>query len=823
MTTNTPISDDQHVRIATGSTYAGLFLVSLATLMYEIHLTRIFSVTMWYHFAFMAVSLAMFGMTAGALVVYRLRAAEDPANTLAMSALLFASTIVASFLIHLSLPFHFGSDVESIALFGITFSTIAVPFVFSGICICIALTRFPSQTSKLYAADLAGAACGCIFLVALLEYVDGVPAVLVIAVLACLGAWFFARDCQSARMRTATLITGLCLAGLALSQAFLYQFGAPLVRLHQAKLGREACGYEKWNSFARICVWGDPLTPHRPIAWGLSPAFPADKLTRQLIMSIDAAAWTPLNFYDGTAQNVEHLKYDVTNMVHNLRPDSRVLVVGVGGGRDIVSALIFNQKSVLGVEINEDILDALNIVFGEYTGHLDEDPRVSFENDEARSYVTRSRDLFDIIQISLTDTWAATSSGAFCLTENSLYTVEAFQSMLEHLTPTGVLTLSRWYHGSRPAEMYRLTALATEALKRIGITDTGNHIIIVGNVRQHRGQLWPDGIGTLLVSRQPFTAGDLKKVSRQAREMRFDVVLTPEQAIDDTFASLASAKDAGSVIAEYPLNLAPPTDDSPYFFNMLRLQSMFDRRLWQQGIMSFNTHAVVVLGSSLIVTVLLSLLTMVVPLSLLPRGQSWKNSATLMMFFASIGLGFMFIEISQMQRLIVFLGHPVYGLTVLLFTLLLSSSLGSLATANMSASSGNKRLFLLLCVLAVFGLSAQPITQATQMAPTSVRILEAVVMLFPVGFGMGMAFPIGMSLAKLKTSSLMPWFWAVNGAMSVCGSVAAVALALASGISSVFWAGTACYAIALLSYALALRSSEAERAAAAARGEAAGT
>src|SRR6185295_11229342 len=180
----------------------------------------------------------------------------------------------------------------------------------------------------------------------------------------------------------------------------------------------------------------------------------------------------------GDPEAVSHLKYDVTNVAHYLRPNSRVVVVGTGGGRDVLSALLFNQRQVTGVEINESIIDLVNRRFGDFTGHLDRDPRVQFVNDEARSYIARSPDRYDLIQISLIDTWAATAAGAFVLSENSLYTLEAWQTFLNHLEPNGVLTFSRWYF-PLPGQVYRLTSIATAALMDLGIKQPRDHIIVV--------------------------------------------------------------------------------------------------------------------------------------------------------------------------------------------------------------------------------------------------------------------------------------------------------------------------------------------------------
>jgi hypothetical protein len=566
--------------------------------------------------------------------------------------------------------------------------------------------------------------------------------------------------------------------------------------------------YEKWNSFSRLRVFGNPFAQHRPWTWGISPTFPQEKIVSQMILSIDSAAFTPIEYYRAKAEDVAHLRYDVTNMAHFLRGDADVLVVGVGGGRDIVSSLVFEQKSVTGVEINQAILDIINRVFADFTGRLDKEPKVTFVNDEAVSYIARIKDKFDIIQVSLIDTSAATAAGAFALTENSLYTVEAWKIFLDHLNPRGVLTFSRWYYRQRPGEIYRLTSLAVEALKCRGVKDPRRHIMIVGNVKPQSSELWPDGVGTILVSREPFSEKDVWVVEDVARTLKFDVVLTPNSTLDPNFVEIASA-DNRKFLDQYPLNLAPPTDDSPYFFQLLRLRDIFKRDFWEQGVMSFNLKAVVLLGTLLITVVVLTVACILVPLLLTAGRTPLKGAGPLLCYFAAIGLGFMFIEISQMQRLIIFLGHPVYSLSVVLFTLLVSSSLGSLSTAADTsarpAGSPVVSLTVLLVLLIVFGLVTPWATEALRAAPTWLRITVAVATLFPLGFFMGMAFPLGMQAAHRQSPPLGPWLWGINGAASVCASVAAVAIALASGISAAFWAGAICYALALLALLLSDR------------------
>jgi hypothetical protein len=793
--------------------YAGLFLLTLCTVMYEILLTRIFSVTMWYHFAFVAISVAMFGMSVGAILVYQFPdffAQERAKLHLALSCLLFSATIVTTFLTHLSIPFVVERSLVGLYAIAFNYAVVSIPFVFSGIAVCLALTRFPSQVSTLYATDLVGASLGCVFVIVILNWMDGPSAVIVAALLACVSAALFARDAGRKKLMQVALLTSVLLATFAGFNAVLARKHLPLLRLMWIKgeLQDSPPLFEKWNSFSRITVDGNPTTAGRPFGWGMSPVFPPDRKVRQLMLTIDAGAGTVLTAFDGNLSALDHLKYDVTNVAHYLRPDSDVLVVGAGGGRDLLSALVFGQKSVLGVEINKNILDAVNREFGDFTGHLDQNPKIRIINDEARSYIARSKDRYDIIETSLIDTWAATAAGAFVLSENSLYTVDAWKIFLDHLTPRGLLTFSRWYFGKSPAEVYRLASLATASLARDGIKDPRNHIVIIRRLREEEEDI--KGIGTILVSKSPLSVGDLDKLEQIVKQMHFEIVLSPRFSMDSTFAGIESARDVTEFTSHLPFDISPPTDDRPFFFYMIRLRDVFRRDV--RNAIGTSTISgwkpVFVLGALLIAMVALTAMCVFIPLMLRTRKRSLSGTTSLFWFFAGIGFGFMFVEISQMQRLIVFLGHPTYGLSVVLFALLLSSGIGSYTTERVThvGRSGIVRLSLLLLSLVFFGAVTPFIISTFQDAGTSIRIIAAVLTLFPLGVFMGMAFPLGMKLAANKAESITPWLWGINGATSVCASVLAVAIALSEGISTSFWTGVACYGVAVLAFLRAVRA-----------------
>src|SRR6266705_928942 len=516
--------------------------------------------------------------------------------------------------------------------------------------------------------------------------------------------------------------------------------------------------------------------------WGLSPRYRAKREIGQLYLDIDSGAATVITKFDGNLNAVEHLKYDVTALAHYLRNPTSVLVIGIGGGRDILTSLAFGQRHVTGVEINPDILRLLTRRFGQYSGSLLNNPDVTLVHDEARSYVARSLESYGIIQASLIDTWAATSAGASVLTENGLYTKEAWLTFLTHLTPDGILTMSRWYYQAQPAEILRLAALATASLMDIGVADPRQHVIIVRN----------QDVATIMVAKRPFSAADIDTVTKISKAMEFQPVLTPRFAERPEFEAISTPGQYEHLIRTYPLNIEAPTDDSPFFFHMLRAGDLLKRSTFQ-GMNQLNLRAVNVLGRALAIVSGLSAIAIIAPL-VFRRKVREGRSIRLMIYFAAIGLAFMMVEIGQLERLIVFLGHPIYGLTVVLFVLLLASSCGSFYSSRMKPW-----IWLLPVALAAFIFASPSVTYQLTAASTPVRIAVSALLLFPSGFFMGMAFPLGISKAvSVNEGAPTAWYWGVNGAFSVISSVLAVAVAVFWGVTVTLLVGLGAYILALI-------------------------
>jgi hypothetical protein len=772
----------------TRATYAGLFLVTLATLMFEILLTRIFSVTLWYHFAFVAVSVAMFGLTAGALAIYlipRWFPQERTRTAMAVSAAAFGASLVAAVLVHITLR----TDNEY--RLAITYLLTSVPFVFSGICVCLALTRYPGAVGRLYAVDLAGAALGCIALILLLAVMDGVSAVFAIGALA-LGAALVWAPPDARKLRVAAAGLAMLMGGLAALNNIGAHRQEPLFAIRWTKIGDEVRPvYERWNAFSRITVHA--YKPTDPVGWGLSPTYRAERSVPLAWLVIDAGAGTLLTEFKGDLREVDYLRFDIINLAHHLRPAAKTAVIGAGGGRDVLSALLFKAPQVVALEFNGVTLDTVNGRFAKFTGHLDRIPGVTFVHDEARSWLARSPERFDLIQASWIDTWAATAAGAFVLSENSLYTREAWRIFLDHLTPSGIVTFSRFYSPQNPREAARLTALARAALLDRGVAEPERHIMLAATrwVPDRKR----DPTATILVSSAPFSAEDVARMRAVCDELQFDLVLAP--GLPPSAPPLVRAAAAGEALSErtpFAYSIVAPTDDRPFFFNMLSLTSLLDPEV--RALKDANILVARTLFWLLATVVGLAALCVGLPLVLRsaevrPRGAD----AGLVAYFAAIGLGFMFVEIALLQRLAIFLGHPTYALGVLLFGLLLSCGAGSfLATRGRALAPVLLALLALLIVTGALGLPR--LALALEGEPTPARIGVALAFIAPPGVLMGMAFPFGVSAALGRRDGLLPWLWGINGAASVLASVLAVLIALELGIGANLWIGAACYLVA---------------------------
>jgi hypothetical protein len=780
--------------------YAGLGMVTAATLMLQIVETRIVSVTSWYHLAFFVISIAMFGLTAGAVWVYlrpeRYRP-EQLSFHLSAASLGFALATVLALLVQLTIVTSLPASAMSLVVWAEFAVALSLPFFFSGIVVSLALTRSPFPVGVVYGVDLLGAALGCLGALGLLNLVSGPSAVLWIAVLVAAGGLLFAgaglggvptgRPIAGRLFRHRGAVLG-GLAVLALANS-LTEGVRPTVVKDQIE-HPETIAYEKWNSFSRITV-GQPERA-RPVLWGPSPRYPADPI-EQRWMHIDGGAGTAVYRFSGDLNELAFLRFDVTNLAYAIPGLRTGAVIGVGGGRDLLSARLFGLSEVVGVEINPIFIDLLTRRFANDTA-IARLPGVSFEVDEARSWFARTGRSFDILQMSLIDTWAATGAGAFTLSENGLYTVEAWRIFLERLTPTGVFTVSRWYAPGEVNETGRMISLAVATLQALGVADAKRHLFMAAS----------DHVATLVMSRSPLSDQALAALEQAADTYAFSVLLNPRrQAASPLLESIVAAPDgaalARATAASY-LDLSPPTDARPFFFNQLRLDRLFDQDIFtlasRAGVYGGNLSATLTLAMLILISAVLVAATIVVPL----RSTASTAPSALIgagtLYFALIGIGFMMAEIGLLQRISVFLGHPVYALSVVLFSLILSTGIGSLVSERVALDSGGRLVgWAVLTSLYLLLLPSwlPAVLLGLESADLLLRAGLAVLVLSPAGFLMGFGFPTGMRLVSAIDEKPTPWFWGINGAAGVLAASVAVLTSIEFGIDTTLRVGAICY------------------------------
>ncbi len=792
----------------TRSTLIGVFVLSGALLALEIALTRIFSVILWYHFAFLAISLALFGMAVGGLLLH-FRPDWFPRDRvhhqMARHSMLFAIFVPIAYVLILGVPFVYRVSLPAAVSLLLIYTFAALPFLFGGLALALALSRFSQRIGLVYGMDLIGAGLGCLLVVPLLGYLTGPGVIVATAILAAVASLFFAASLGAGARNRRLLVLGVLVAVLVGHETKGW------LRIDFSKDRLEVGTiHSDWNPLARITV-----TQEGTVNWATSEVYNGPK-PETLWLKIDAEAGTPIVQFDGDFEKVKALQFDVSALVHTLRENAEVLVIGPGGGRDVLTALSFGQKRVTAVEINEAIISAVRDKFGDWSGGLYSRPDVRIVNDEGRSWVRRADERFDIIQASLIDTWAASSAGAYVLSENNLYTKEAFRDFLEHLNDDGILTMSRWYFKGRPIETLRLTGIAVAALRDLGITNPAAHIMVVKRSTwdwAYRRREFRDGVGTLLVKRTPWDPGEVAHIQKIAEDLKFDVVYAPGQQNLPEFEAIMGERRA-EFEAAYPVDISAPVDDRPFFFYMLHARDAF--RIFgggeeiEQGVVQNNVRAIFVLVALLGIVLVLTSTCIMLPLFLsggesFPRGGS---SALYLLYFFCLGLGYLLVEIPLMQRFILLLGHPVNALTVVLFSMLVGSGAGSVLSNRIP-----ERLFLLPAALIavlvlVYAAVVPPILDASLALPYWQRVLLSVALLALPAVLMGMPFPLGVRQLSRLREGMLPWVWGVNGATSVCASVLATVFAIFMGYTAVLMIGAATYALAAVTLLL-VRSREA--------------
>ena len=766
----------------------GVGLTSFGALLLELALTRLFSVVLFYHFAFLSISIALLGLGAGGVgaYVWKVRLAKYETRKL-ISRLCVVNALFMPIVLAVVLRTPVSLQISTGNFFRLTaiYLTSAVPFFVTGLIFSVVFARESKHIPRLYGADLTGGAIACLAMIPLLNWLGGPNTILFAgSIMAVAGAVW----AENAKQRKAVLVLVVaCLAMIGLN------YSGRIFDILYAKgefRNPEFVEFAKWNAISRVEVDRQ----------GGAKAIVIDADANTYIMNAD------LNHWHDTVWE-KNLMSAPPALANILRPHGEFAIIGPGGGVDVLRAVANGSPNVTGIEINPII--ANTIMRGRYADfayHLYERPEVHLHVTDGRSFVRNAPQQYDVVQMTLVDTWASTAAGAFALSENSLYTTEAFQEYFEHLKPDGMIAITRWEF-RKPREALRVVSVAMEALHRLGIADTRRHFIVISE-----GALNGDGIPVaVLAKKSPFTADEEAAVKAHLRthDNLFALHL-PSEPKDNPFSALIAGNDPHAFASSYAYNVAPVTDNAPFFFFTLKLGQVLHQEGEEHGIDWKVNLGVAVLGMVLIISVVAVFAFLLIPLAVGSRGT--HRHAWPLIYFIAVGLGYILVEIAFIQRFVLFLGHPTYALTVVIFLMLLSSGSGSLVSRKWLAGKPNAALPLVLIIAAIllYVFVLPGLLNALVGLPLIVKFLISGILLVPLGFAMGMPFPTGLrALASFPVpefpagedggseQSAVEWAWAMNAASSVLGSVLAMVIAIQFGLNVTLACGAGAYLLAL--------------------------
>ncbi len=767
----------------------GLGLTSFAALLLELALTRLFSVVLFYHFAFLAISIALLGLGAGGVFAYLLkkRLARTGTRSLAARLCIDNSILVLVVLeVVLHVPVSLSVTGRNFLHLSALYIAASLPFFLTGLMFSVVFARETWRVPRLYGADLCGGALACLALVPLLNWLGGPNTILVASVVMAAAGLLWA-DSSAARKLACTLVAVFVVLIAANHSGLLFDV------VYAKGTFRDPAWVEfaRWNALSRVEVDRQ----------GHAKAIVIDADASTYIMNCDLAHW-----HDSEWER--DLMSAPPALANVLRPHGDFAIIGPGGGVDVLRAVANGSPSVTGIEINPII--ANTIMRGRYAGyaqHLYERPDVHIHVTDGRSYLRSTPQQFDVVQMTLVDTWASTAAGAFALSENNLYTVEAFREYFQHLKPDGMIAITRWEF-RQPREALRVVAVAIEALHGLGVANPARNFMVVS-----QGPLDEDGIPVVVLARKTAFTTD-EEAAVRAHFGRYpqlnplylpsDLQTIPTQ--QNPFATLIASNNPYRFARSYAYNVAPVDDNAPFFFFTLKVRQILSQQGLRQGIDWKVNLGVLVLLLVLVISLAAVLIFLILPLAL----QRGRQSPLPLLYFVAIGLGYILVEIAFIQRFVLFLGHPTYALTVVIFLLMLSSGAGSLLSRRWL---GRTELAWMPLALAILVLAAEVVFLPHLLASWvgikfGYRLVISSLLLIPLGFVMGMPFPTGLralaaaarfNVAKISgKDNAVEWAWAMNAAASVLGSVLAMVIAIEFGLTVTLSCGAAAYLLALL-------------------------
>ncbi len=655
----------------------------------------------------------------------------------------------------------------------------------TGLEFSILFARESLHISRLYGADLLGGALACLGIVPLLNWLGGPNTVLFAAAMAAIGGAAWA---VSLGMRKLTF--GLAAVLFLLIAA---NYSGRLIDVVYAKgIFRDKAWVEfaRWNAISRVEVDRQ----------GEAKAVVIDADASTYIMNADPKQWQGSEWQ-------HNLMSAPPALANVLRPHGEYAIIGPGGGVDVLRAVANGSPSVTGIEINPIIANTvMRDRYADYSYHLYQRPEVHIQVTDGRSFVRNAKQNFDVVQMTLVDTWASTAAGAFALSENSLYTVEAFREYFEHLKPDGMVAITRWEF-RQPREALRVVSVAMQALHEQGVEKPARNFIVVSE-----GDLDEDGIPVVVLAKKSaFTAEEEEQVrSHLASNPALVALYLPSDPKENPFSALIARNDPYAFAREYPYNVAPVNDNAPFFFFTLKLDQVLHQEELAEGIDWKVNLGVAVLAMVLVISCVAVLAFLVIPLAV--RGGRTHERPVRLLYFVAVGLGYILVEIAFIQRFVLFLGHPTYALTVVVFLLLLSSGAGSLASRKWLAQTRRAWLPLafITAALLLYVFILPGLLNALVGLPFQAKLLVSAVLLVPLGFVMGMPFPTGLralasipvpefpAAAKSKfQENSVEWAWAMNAGSSVLGSVLAMVIAIQFGLNVTLACGAGAYLMAI--------------------------
>jgi hypothetical protein len=782
-----PIAVANRAEIPETTLLAGLGLTSFAALLLELSLTRLFSVVLFYHFAFLAISIALLGLGAGGVFAYVLkdRLREFGTRTLA-TRVCAANSVLVVVVLEIVLHVPVALDVTGKNFFRLTvlYLTAAIPFFLTGLLFSVVFARESSRIPRLYGADLCGGALACLAVVPLLNWLGGPNAILMSATALAAAAVLWAES-LAARRNGAVLVLALVVLTAA-------NYSGRLIDVVYAK-GRFRdpawVEFARWNAFSRVEVDRQ----------GQAKAIVIDADASTYIMNAEVARWHETAWEDA-------LMSAPPALANVLRPHGEFAIIGPGGGVDVLRAVANGSPSVTGIEINPIIANTImQGRYADYSQHLYQRPDVHIHVSDGRSFLRSTAQQFDVVQMTLVDTWASTAAGAFALSENNLYTVEAFREYFDRLKPDGMIAITRWEF-RQPREALRVVAVAMEALHRQGIANPARNFIV-----SSEGALDEDGIPVVVLAKKTaFTPAEEAAVEAHLkRYSKLHALYVPSQPGQNLFSALIAANDPYGFARSYAYNVTPVTDNAPFFFFTLKAGQILGEQGQRHGIDWKVNLGVLVLLLVLVISIVAVVAFLILPLAL--TGGNRRHSTLPLMYFVAVGLGYILVEIAFIQRFVLFLGHPTYALTVVIFLLLLSSGAGSLSSRLWLPRAEMVWIPLLLVIVTLL---ADVFFLPSRLAPLvgisfQYRLLVSGVLLIPLGFVMGMPFPTGLrALAASRRGEFsanqsspdngVEWAWSMNAAASVLGSVLAMVIAIQFGLTVTLACGAAAYLVALI-------------------------